>query len=416
MAPGNRVDREVRLLHTSDWHVGVTTRGLSRAGDLNQALGEVVAVARDFRPDLILHSGDLFHQPRPQVDELELAWDGLRRLGEVAPVVVIAGNHDSPQWFEVFAGMLGSSGPIRFVGQPRSPSQGGILKFSSRDSETIKLACLPFVHANRMLTDWDTTLGTLLVAYADRVMRIQKAYAEALQKGYTASRDILLFSAHLFVDGASLSTSERSLHVSDTYATRASSIPTVSYAAFGHIHKPQALPGGAPGRYAGSLIPIDFGEENDKKEVVLVEAAPAQAAKVTPVALTQGRPLKTLEGNKAVLEALSSQVGSCILRLRVHLSEPDPTLSDWARRVFDKAELVEVAEVRPQSRAALQAASRPQSGAPLSLSDSFAEYITEIGLGEEGQGLVDLMQQLEHSEAIVQLPELAQLQQLVKRP
>ena len=77
----------MRLLHTSDWHIGVTTRGVSRSGDLSCALDELLEVCADFKPDLIIHSGDLFHQPRPLVDELELAWSGLRRLAEHAPVV-----------------------------------------------------------------------------------------------------------------------------------------------------------------------------------------------------------------------------------------------------------------------------------------------------------------------------------------
>lgn len=396
----------MRLLHTSDWHIGVTTRGVSRSGDLSCALDELLEVCGDFKPDLILHSGDLFHQPRPQVDELELAWGGLRRLSEHAPVVVIAGNHDSPQLFDFFSGMLGSSSKIQFVGYPKAPGSGGILKFSLRGGEMIKVACMPFVHANRMLPGWDGSLGNRLIAYSDRIMRLQKAYAESLQKSYSAQRDILIYAAHLFVDGASLSTSERSLHVSDTYATRASAIPPVSYAAFGHIHKPQALPGGAPGRYAGSIIPIDFGEENDVKETVLVEALPGMAARVRQVPFARGRKLVTLEGSKAVLEAQTA--ADCLLRLRVHTSGSDPGLADWATRVFPKAEIVEVSEMRASVAAAARVvAPRVES---LSLKDAFAAYAEECGLGGDLVGLVsELEALLDEEEVVPSLPEIAAL-------
>lgn len=380
----------MRLLHTSDWHIGVTTRGLSRRSDQEVALEELAEQARDFRPDLVIHSGDLFHLPRPQVEELDLAWTGLRNLAELAPVVVIAGNHDSPQLFDFFAAMLGPQPRIHFVGQPKSPSQGGILKFHC-SGQTAKLACLPFVHANRMLKDFDQDLGTRMVSYADRLMRLQRAYAEALQKGYQAQRDVLLFAAHLFVDGASLSASERSLHVSDTYAIRSGSIPPVSYAAFGHIHKPQALPGGICGRYAGSLVPIDFGEEHDAKETVLVEAHPGQSAHIERVPFRRGRRFCSLEGSKSELEAMAPAIGEAILRLKVHLAHPDPGLSDWANQVFAQAEVIEIAEIRPQQAPPRLA---PGVSEELPLDRAFAEYATEMGLGEAGP-LSHLLAELE---------------------
>ena len=69
-------------------------------------------------------------------------------------------------------------------------------------------------------------------------------------------------------------------------------MPPVSYAAFGHIHKPQPLPGTVIGRYAGSIIPIDFGEEGEQKGAVVVEATPGRAARVEFVSLAAGRPLE----------------------------------------------------------------------------------------------------------------------------
>jgi DNA repair protein SbcD/Mre11 len=80
----------MRLLHVSDWHLGRTHGHTERREDLADVLGQTVEVAREFKPDLVIHSGDLFDGPRPAVDDLQLACDTLRQLGESSPVVVVA--------------------------------------------------------------------------------------------------------------------------------------------------------------------------------------------------------------------------------------------------------------------------------------------------------------------------------------
>ena len=91
----------------------------------------------------------------------------------------------------------------------------------------------------------------------------------------------------------------------------------MSYAAFGHIHKPQRLPGPLTGRYAGSMIPIDFGEEGEAKGGVVVDAEPGRAAHVEFVALAAGRPLTTVTGALVELGQLLAPHPSTILRVRV---------------------------------------------------------------------------------------------------
>ena len=110
--------------------------------------------------------------------------------------------------------------------------------------ETVRLAPLPFVHPNATLDAFGVEPGKWARTYADQVRVIQDALGAGLLKGYDGARDVLLFSAHLHVGGATFSKSERPLHVSDAFATHVESLPPVAYAAFGHIHKPQALPGG----------------------------------------------------------------------------------------------------------------------------------------------------------------------------
>ena len=111
--PGPRGDRGAPVLHTSDWHLGVTVRNHSRAADHDEVLAEIVAVAAAAQPDLIVHTGDLFDGHRPAMHEFGRAIKALRALAEVAPVVVLAGNHDSAVAMEVLGIALGDEPPRR---------------------------------------------------------------------------------------------------------------------------------------------------------------------------------------------------------------------------------------------------------------------------------------------------------------
>ncbi|MCT2581738.1 metallophosphoesterase [Actinophytocola sp. S1-96] len=85
-----------RVLHTSDWHLGRQIgRRYRRDAEFDAVLDEIVEIAADFAPHLIVHSGDLF-DGRPTLDDVHRAAQALRRLGDIAPVVVVAGNHDTP--------------------------------------------------------------------------------------------------------------------------------------------------------------------------------------------------------------------------------------------------------------------------------------------------------------------------------
>src|SRR5215831_15052496 len=90
----------MRLLHTSDWHLGRTVKQRPRDVDFDAVLAEITAIAQEAQPDLIVHTGDLFDSYRPGAPDLARGLRALRDLSEVAPVVVIGGNHDSPVLLE----------------------------------------------------------------------------------------------------------------------------------------------------------------------------------------------------------------------------------------------------------------------------------------------------------------------------
>jgi exonuclease SbcD len=366
----------MRLLHTSDWHLGRETYKVPRRPDHETVLDEIVEAARRFRPDLIVHSGDLFDGIRPSYDDILLGFDVLERLADVAPVVVVCGNHDSPALFRVFARLLGDGARIRFVDVARTPENGGILEFPAGD-ERIRLSPVPFIHANRLVPGFeDPALRTAI--YADKVAAIEARLARGLLDGFRPDRDVAVFAAHLYVGGARYGRSERTLHVSDAYASRVEAVPAVSYAALGHIHKPQSLTGAVAGRYAGSPLALDFGEEGETKDVVLVDARPGRPADVEVEHVSGGRPLRSIDGTIDEVLALGSPEQT-LLRLVLRSDDPVPDAGDRIRSAFPNATILEIVEIIGSRRADVVAADPARDAAEAPIEELFAEYVGGVG-------------------------------------
>jgi exonuclease SbcD len=366
----------MRLIHLSDWHLGRTTYNEPRRADHVKVHAETVAIAREFRPDLIVHTGDLFDATAPAFDDMRIGIEMLDELAAIAPLVVLAGNHDSPKLFRVFSMLRGAEARVRFVERARAPANGGILTYATRDGQAIRLAPIPFVRSTNFIDEFGAAEDWSSV-YADNIGHIEQRLGEALRAGYDPSREMLVFAAHLFVVGATLANSERRVHVDD-YGTRAEMIPPVTYAALGHIHRPQALSGRPWARYAGSPIPLDFGELDEQKSIVLVEARPPQPAQITPVALSGGRPLRRLSGTLDELERQADAAAGSLALVTVHTQTPMMGLADRVAERLARTVILDVAErCASASVAAVEVEATPEREP--SLGDLFGEYISENG-------------------------------------
>ena len=118
---------------------------------------------------------------------------------------------------------------------------------------------------------------------------------------------------------------ERRIEISDTYLTEADALPAVSYAALGHIHRPQAITrGGMTARYAGSPLQLDFGEAGEDKSVVVVDADPGRPVRVELVPLRAGRRLHEFTGTLEELRAQAGQIGDAFVRAVIVSERADP--------------------------------------------------------------------------------------------
>src|SRR5262249_46151500 len=175
----------MRLLHTSDWHVGKVLKGQSRVDDQVKALAAVVEVARAERPDLVIVAGDLYDTATPTADATRIvtrALSALRATG--ADVVAVGGNHDNGPAPDALRAWAAAAG-IRLRGAVRAPADH-LIAGRTRDGEQWRLVALPFLsqrYAVRASELFDLTAAEATQTYADHVARLLVRLAQGFGKG-----------------------------------------------------------------------------------------------------------------------------------------------------------------------------------------------------------------------------------------
>ena len=403
----------MRLLHTADWHIGRSLMGQSRQEDIRAAVEQVVGIARAERPDLVVHAGDVFDGLRPAYEDLRWGVEALRELAAVAPTIVICGNHDAPALFGLLDRLLGPDPRLRFVARALPPEMGGVIELPGPRDEVVRVAPIPFIHANRIV-EYLEDPATWMTGYADRVDRVVQALARGLTRGYDPGRHVLVLAAHLFVTGVRFSTSERQLTVSDVYATHAERLPQVSYAAYGHVHRPQRLPGAGAGRYAGSVVQLDFGEVDEQKEVVIVDAEPGRPARVETRPLSTGRPLRRLEGTLAEIEALAPTVGRALCTVVVRTESVAPDLSHRVAELLPEAVLLSVQEDCAATRVRILTEADAAPDREPTFQELFRDFValrgTRAGSAERAMRYFDDLLSAVEQEEPAQLPDVDRLE------
>lgn len=295
----------MRIIHTADWHLGKNLEGMSRLEEQAEFLEDFIRIVEDNRADLVIIAGDVYDSFTPSAKAEILFYNTLKRLSKDGErlILVIAGNHDSPDRL-VAAWPLAQPHGIIMLGTPKSTvpigtygrhevikSEPGIVEVMIGEEKAV-IAAIAFPSEKRL--NEVLYLGTdedeeKLESYEDRMIQL----FNELEKNYRDDTINLLVS-HIFVMGSEESGSERSIQLGGSYLINSSIFPKkAQYIALGHVHKPQVVPGtGGKARYSGSPIHYNKTEINFIKSVERIDVVAGQEAVIERIALPVYKPIE----------------------------------------------------------------------------------------------------------------------------
>jgi exonuclease SbcD len=387
----------MRILHSSDWHLGQHFMGKTRLLEHQAFLAWLIEQVQVHQVDAVLVAGDIFDTGAPPSYARELYNHFIVELRQTgAELLVLSGNHDS-------VAMLGESKTLlaqlntRVIPGVCAELSEQVLVLHTRDGQPGAILCaIPFIRPRDVL---HSQAGE---SAQDKQLALQTAIAQHYQQLYTqaeAKREALggglpiIATGHLTTVGASASESVREIYVGALEAFPTSAFPPAAYIALGHIHRPQKVGGLEHIRYCGSPIPLSFDEAKQQKEVLLVDLNSDGLQQIAPLAVPCFQPLVSLKGTLAELaDAISAVAALGTPETPAWLEVlvcGDDYLSDLQPRIqaFTEGLPVEVLRIRRErgtAVAGLTSASR-ETLDELSVSDVFAQRLSSETLEPELQ-------------------------------
>lgn len=307
----------MKILHTSDWHLGKTLENISRIEEQRQFIDELCGIVEKEQVDMLLIAGDIFDTYNPSSAAEELFYEAIDRLNNKGQraLIIIAGNHDSPDRLCAASPLAYKNGVI-LLGYPGSNAgdyntesshiriinsgPGWLeLKLPGHDYNAVIIS-MPYPSESRLeeVISAEVSSDKLQQAYSDRIAAIMGELSSNFRED-----TVNLVISHLFMREGKVSDSERQL--GGALMVDPEAIPgKAHYAALGHLHRPQQVKGcGIPTYYSGSPLAYSFSEVDYCKAVYIIEAKPGSPVDVKEVSLSSGKPLKRWEAN-GMAEAL----------------------------------------------------------------------------------------------------------------
>lgn len=290
----------MRLFHTSDWHLGQKFIGQSREVEQQMALDWLLSAIQAEKPDLLIVAGDVFdaHSPPQTAEEQYYRFLAALRDTSCQHVVIVGGNHDAALKLNAPQGLLRAL-HIHVMGGAAPSVEEEVLVL--RDAEQRPLAvvaAIPFLRDRDLgFVPGETAQARTERLRAGILERYQRAadYLATLQESAQAP---CIATGHLFAKGAEAAEEQQNIYIGDLENIAADQFPAVfQYVALGHIHRAQPVGGQRHIRYSGSLIPLSFSENHDRKAVICVDFnAVGQAESIRSIPVPTFRELRTLHG------------------------------------------------------------------------------------------------------------------------
>ncbi len=296
----------MRILHTSDWHLGKTLEGHSRLPEQEDFLEELVGIVDQADVHAIVVAGDVYDTVNPPARAEELFYWALERLAASGrrPVVVLAGNHDNPDRLRA-SRPLAEPQNIFLYGLPSESTQPVRIPIPLADHD-LSLAVLPYPSEQR--------LNALLGSVLDEE-NLQQAYAERIQElwqymdRHWHAGCVRMAASHIYMAGGEEAGVERPIQVGGAYTVPRFAVPEgAQYLALGHLHRSQNVRNcPVTARYSGSPLCYGFAEAQQTKSVTIVDVDLDGEPRLEYVSLNSGKPLVRWQaGSLAELKEWSS--------------------------------------------------------------------------------------------------------------
>lgn len=287
----------MKILHTSDWHLGRTLHGYSLIEDQAYILDQLIEYMIQEKIELLIIAGDVYDKSLPNEEAVALFNHFISQvIGRLEiPTVIIAGNHDSNTRIH-FGSELFASKHLYIVGE----CEKGYQQVTIEGSETIDVYLIPYMEPAYVRE----IAGDETIKRHDDAMRYLTRQIEK-EKNDRAT----LLVVHAFVAGGDLSDSERRLcAVGTAEMVGADCFKPFTYTALGHLHKPQAI-GSEHIRYSGSLLKYSISEANQPKCFVKLEIVDGKLTTLEEVSLKPKRDLKIVQGPIEAIVKAGAQLG-----------------------------------------------------------------------------------------------------------
>ncbi|MCJ8164539.1 exonuclease SbcCD subunit D C-terminal domain-containing protein [Pontibacter sp. E15-1] len=338
----------MRVLHTSDWHLGQRLVNLERTEEHQHFLNWLLQTIEEERVEVLLMAGDVFDNGAPSNTALKLYYDFLRRACATCcrHVIITGGNHDSVSTLNAPRELLQYFN-IHVVGGASDNPLDELIELRDAQGQLQLVVCaVPF------LRDRDVRLSVAGENYEQREQRIREgiaahyaAFIPHLQQYKTAQVPVVA-TGHLFAAGGSASDSEKEIHIGNLGQIGADQFPAeFDYVALGHLHRPQQVNNRHHIRYSGSPIPLSFSEVADTKVNYILDFENGKLSALQELEIPCCRKLVRFKGS---LEKVKQQLAlfdnsthtlTAWAEIQVELETPLPDLQQ---------QLDEVLQLRPE--------------------------------------------------------------------
>ncbi|WP_299823981.1 exonuclease SbcCD subunit D C-terminal domain-containing protein [uncultured Pontibacter sp.] len=333
----------MRVLHTSDWHLGQRLVNLERTEEHQHFLNWLQQTIEQEQVEVLLMSGDVFDNGAPSNTALKLYYDFLRKVCATCcrHIIITGGNHDSISTLNAPKELLECFN-IHVIGGASPDPLDELIELRSEEGELRLAVCaVPF------LRDRDVRLSVPGETADEREQRIKQGIADHYQafvphiQKYKAQSIPVVAMGHLFAAGGSASESEKEIHVGNLGQIGADQFPKeFDYVALGHLHRPQLVNKAHHIRYSGSPIPLSFSEVTDTKVVFILDFEAGKLADLRELEIPCCRKLVRFKGpldkvkNQIALYDNSTYTLQAWAELQVELEAPLPDLNQQLEEIL----------------------------------------------------------------------------------